>query len=173
MSHSATVFPPSVASSPVTPPLDPSFYNLDEEESSFLKTQTGIKDDQELKRHILEVQAEAYAVRRDVLGESVLTTINLYFSDTSISVHQGLRFHFVITISLRVSLITLITSLTGLRFSKHSAYKTVLALGKERPGVILLDVGCCCACLCAPLSCSKFPCSWKRHTKNNCRRISS
>ena len=43
-------------------PLDPSIYNLDEEQRVFFKEQTGIQDDNELRDHILQVQAEAYAV---------------------------------------------------------------------------------------------------------------
>lgn len=42
------------------PPLDPTNYAADEE---FLSTVTGIKDAEELKQHVLDVQAEAYAVR--------------------------------------------------------------------------------------------------------------
>ncbi|TFY82954.1 hypothetical protein EWM64_g1069 [Hericium alpestre] len=62
------------------PPLDESLYNLNEEEVAFYKQQTGIQDDEELKRHIIAVQTEAYAL---------------------------------------------------------------LKLGKEKPGAILLDLGCC------------------------------
>lgn len=42
------------------PPLDPTNYDADEE---FLSAVTGIKDAEELKQHVLDVQAEAYAVR--------------------------------------------------------------------------------------------------------------
>ena len=35
---------------------------LTDEERSFFKQQTGIQDDDELKAHILQVQAEAYKV---------------------------------------------------------------------------------------------------------------
>ncbi|KAL0954797.1 hypothetical protein HGRIS_003744 [Hohenbuehelia grisea] len=44
------------------PQLDPSFYNLEEDEADFFKTQTGIEDDEELKEHILAVQAKAYKI---------------------------------------------------------------------------------------------------------------
>ncbi len=44
-------------------PLDESLYSrLDTEDISFLKSQTGINDDEELKRHVLKVQADIYAV---------------------------------------------------------------------------------------------------------------
>ena len=38
------------------------FFFLTDEERTFFKQQTGIQDDEELKAHILEVQAEAYKV---------------------------------------------------------------------------------------------------------------
>lgn len=43
------------------PPLDIE-YNLSSEEVDLLKPIVGIQDDEELKRHILEVQSEAYSV---------------------------------------------------------------------------------------------------------------
>lgn len=42
--------------------LDPSLYKLGDEEAAFFKQSTGIKDSEELKQHILQVQKEAYAV---------------------------------------------------------------------------------------------------------------
>ena len=42
---------------------DPSLLNLDEEEFSFFGNWAGIRDEEELKKHIIEVQAKAYAVR--------------------------------------------------------------------------------------------------------------
>ncbi|EIW83297.1 hypothetical protein CONPUDRAFT_152322 [Coniophora puteana RWD-64-598 SS2] len=43
-------------------PLDESFYRLTADEASFYKAQTGITDDDELKKHIMAVQAKAYQV---------------------------------------------------------------------------------------------------------------
>ncbi|KAH7910790.1 hypothetical protein BJ138DRAFT_1152166 [Hygrophoropsis aurantiaca] len=43
------------------PPLDLNLYALDEESSTFFKSQTGIFDDSALREHILAVQAKAYA----------------------------------------------------------------------------------------------------------------
>ena len=43
-------------------PLDENLYQLDEAGKAFMKTQTGIEDEEELKKHILAVQAEAYEV---------------------------------------------------------------------------------------------------------------
>jgi len=42
--------------------LDERFYDLTDQERAFFKQQTGIQDDDELKTHILQVQAEAYKV---------------------------------------------------------------------------------------------------------------
>lgn len=44
--------------------LDERLYDLTDEERTFFKQQTGIQDDDELKMHILRVQAEAYKVCR-------------------------------------------------------------------------------------------------------------
>ncbi|KAI0066430.1 hypothetical protein BV25DRAFT_1820373 [Artomyces pyxidatus] len=42
--------------------LDESLYKLEEDEAEFLKAQTGIQDDEELKKHLLKGQADAFAV---------------------------------------------------------------------------------------------------------------
>ncbi|KAI0823142.1 hypothetical protein BC628DRAFT_1417830 [Trametes gibbosa] len=42
--------------------LDESLYSIDDEALGFMKKQTGIEDPDELKKHILAVQAEAYAI---------------------------------------------------------------------------------------------------------------
>ncbi|KAK0220017.1 hypothetical protein IW262DRAFT_1448454 [Armillaria fumosa] len=44
-------------------PLEPELYRLSEDEAVFFKSHTGIEGDQELKNHILTVQAEAYKIR--------------------------------------------------------------------------------------------------------------
>ncbi|KAF8510351.1 hypothetical protein BU17DRAFT_70090 [Hysterangium stoloniferum] len=48
---------------PIVDPLDPTFYKMKTEVAAFMKDQTGINDDEELKNHILTVQAEAYAMQ--------------------------------------------------------------------------------------------------------------
>ncbi|KAH9858784.1 hypothetical protein C2E23DRAFT_864612 [Lenzites betulinus] len=42
--------------------LDESLYSIDDEALDFMKAQTGIEDPEELKKHIMAVQAEAYAI---------------------------------------------------------------------------------------------------------------
>ncbi|KAF9241068.1 hypothetical protein BU15DRAFT_45267 [Melanogaster broomeanus] len=44
------------------PQLDPGLYSIDGESLAFFKSETGLQDDEELKNHILSVQARAYAV---------------------------------------------------------------------------------------------------------------
>lgn len=43
-------------------PLDPSLYSPTEAEVEILKKLTGIEDEEDLKRHAIEVQTEAYSV---------------------------------------------------------------------------------------------------------------
>ncbi|KAI0358977.1 hypothetical protein OH77DRAFT_1420493 [Trametes cingulata] len=43
-------------------PLDENLYSIDDEALEFMKAQTGIADPDELKKHILAVQAEAYSI---------------------------------------------------------------------------------------------------------------
>ncbi|TFK45994.1 hypothetical protein OE88DRAFT_1638905 [Heliocybe sulcata] len=45
-------------------PLDDRYYYLDEEEAYFFKTETGITDEDELKRHIISVQKKAFEVHQ-------------------------------------------------------------------------------------------------------------
>ena len=57
---------------------DPSLFNLDAEESTFFGNWTGIKGEEELKKHIISVQAKAYAVRnqqRFIIGDMMSNTL--------------------------------------------------------------------------------------------------
>ena len=47
--------------------LDESFYQPSDEEREFLSQQTGISDPEELKKHVLQVQKEVYAVSDPIL----------------------------------------------------------------------------------------------------------
>lgn len=55
-------------------PLDPSLYKLEEDEATFFKQATGIPDDEELKQHILRVQADAYEVHFFITLAGLWTT---------------------------------------------------------------------------------------------------
>lgn len=101
-SHLTMMNPQTTATNP---PLNPSFYKLDDQEARFFKLMTGIQDDAELKEHILRVQAKAYSV----------------YEYPCIR-----RFAFL-----------------NLKISRMPAYERVLKMGQERPGAILLDMGCC------------------------------
>lgn len=57
MSITNKAAPPAVA-----PPVEGGTYSLSEEEAAFFKSQIGIKDDEELKQHIIAVQKKAYEV---------------------------------------------------------------------------------------------------------------
>jgi hypothetical protein len=48
------------------PTLQEQYYKITAEQAEFFKQQTGITDDDELKGHILAVQAKAYKVRSKV-----------------------------------------------------------------------------------------------------------
>lgn len=47
------------------------YYSLKEDQVVFFKTYTGIEDDEELKRHIIKVQTDAYAVSSVIFPEIV------------------------------------------------------------------------------------------------------
>ncbi|OAX33149.1 hypothetical protein K503DRAFT_839941 [Rhizopogon vinicolor AM-OR11-026] len=87
------------------PVLDTNLYNLTPEEAAFFKTQIGIDDDEELKRHILDVQTKAYKV-------------------APYPCIHGFTF-------------------LKLNISTYPVYQHILKLGRERPGAVLLDIGCC------------------------------
>lgn len=54
-------------------PLDDRFYSLDGDQLAFFRLHTGIEDEGELKKHILEVQAKAYNVCAIKLQHLTLT----------------------------------------------------------------------------------------------------
>jgi len=85
--------------------LDPSLYELNEDQSKFYKHLTKIVDDEELKQHILAVQREAFEIH-------------------PYPCIQSFRF-------------------LGMKISRMPVYKDVLALGANRKGAIMLDIGCC------------------------------
>jgi hypothetical protein len=52
--------PRTVAAQPFS--LDPTLLTLTDEEAAFFKKLTGIEDDEDLRAHILQIQADAYSV---------------------------------------------------------------------------------------------------------------
>ncbi|CAL1715524.1 unnamed protein product [Somion occarium] len=89
----------------VVAPIDERLYSLEPDELEFFKSWTKIQDEEELKRHILKSQADAYAV----------------YPYPCIR-----RFSF-----------------TKLKISRFPAYQDLLQLGRERPGALFIDLGCC------------------------------
>lgn len=55
-----TLTPPHTNEGPL--PLDSTLYNLDEGQQRFFKQITGITDSEDLKQHVIRVQAQAYDV---------------------------------------------------------------------------------------------------------------
>lgn len=53
---------PAALQADARPPLDETLYSLEPEDEKLYAEQIGITDPEELKNHILAVQAEAYAV---------------------------------------------------------------------------------------------------------------
>ena len=71
--------------------LDERLYNLNDEERSFYKEQSGIQDDEELKAHILQVQAEAYKVCSQKADHG--NSCNIHLSGSFLPLYPLLRFH--------------------------------------------------------------------------------
>ena len=55
--------------------LDDSFYDPDDDEKEFMKVVTGIDDGEELRRHIISVQTEAFSVRGPLLVRPIFSTL--------------------------------------------------------------------------------------------------
>ncbi|KAG1870346.1 hypothetical protein C8R48DRAFT_789353 [Suillus tomentosus] len=58
--------------------VDTSLYSLSSEQAEFFKAQTGIDDDEDLKRHILEVQAKAYKASHSQWTSLSLSNLPVY-----------------------------------------------------------------------------------------------
>ena len=74
--------------------LDERLYDLNDEERSFLKEQSGIQDDDELKEHIIQIQTEAYKVGKRKLRKSQIMEIhvNIHATGSSLPLHPRLQF---------------------------------------------------------------------------------
>ena len=67
-------------------PLDETLYSLDEDEIELLKSKTGITDDDELRKHVMKVQADIYAVRLFGTNQESYETV----LGTFISLHSSI-----------------------------------------------------------------------------------
>ena len=74
--------------------LDESLYDLNNEERSFLKEQSGIQDDDELKKHVIQVQTKAYKVSNRKPRKSQIMEIhaNIRATGSSLPLHPRLQF---------------------------------------------------------------------------------
>ncbi|EED81244.1 predicted protein [Postia placenta Mad-698-R] len=104
-----------------------SSYSLQGPELEFFKAQTGIQDEEELKKHVVHVQQEAWKAiipcRMFLSFEAHLDACMASMSDLKLDADFLVLFRF--------------------KISRLPAYKQLLKLGKEREGAIFLDVGCC------------------------------
>ena len=120
--------------------LDASFYKPSAQEVEFFKNQTGIQEDEELKDHIITVQKEAWAVGSSYFCVVYLTLI-LNLGQT-VPLHSCFQFHQVYKLIYTIP--SVVKAVYRLGITLHPLYKDLLKLGKERPGAIFLELGCCC-----------------------------
>lgn len=79
-------------------PLDPSLYQVQDDEREFFKDQTNIAGDEELEQHVLEIQHQAYAVSGVFLHASISTIPVIYSSPgRPLPMHPCIFFHEVRT----------------------------------------------------------------------------
>ena len=108
--------------------LDEDWLVLDPETESFFKAETGIEDGEELKKHIIGVQEEAYKASPSVFFRSRLSTqdgnVVFYVQVYPYPCIRGFRF-------------------VMLKIARLPAYPRVFELLKNRPEAIFLDLGCC------------------------------
>ena len=104
-----------------------SFLVLDPETEEFFKAETGIQDGGELRKHIVEVQEEAYKVGHRPCADCVHTHRSNFGSHAQIFPYPcigGFRF-------------------ARLKIAKIPAYPRIFELLNNRPDAIFLDIGCC------------------------------
>ena len=133
-----------------TLPLGSMSLEITPEEEAFFKSETGIQDTEELKKHIIQVQEDAYKVSRcsrtdrkkSTPGSDIVFRVQVY-------PYPCIRaFGFA-----------------KLRISELPAYPRVLELGKSRQDAIFLDIGCCregrlILSVCLNLTCGFAPGQW-------------
>ena len=125
--------------------LDERLYDLSDEESSFFKQQTGIQDDDELKAHIIQVQASAYKVCNREARQS-------QDGNSCLGLSQN---RFILTLASASSILQSESWGEGtwrqlksdnsprLKMWRLSPYQDLLKIGKSRGGAIFLDIGSC------------------------------
>ena len=107
--------------------LDSTWLELNPEEEAFFKSETGIHDTEELRKHIIHIQENAYKVSccsRTTWIKSTDSNTIFWAQVYPYPCIQGFGF-------------------TELWICKIPAYPRVLELGKSRSDAIFLDIGCC------------------------------
>ena len=105
-------------------PLNSDVLALDPDTENFFKAETGIQDTEQLRKHILQVQEEAYKVSFAVSVH--MPDLNILFR-AQLHPYPCIRaFKFV-----------------RLKIPKMPIYPRVLQLLENRPDAIFLDIGCC------------------------------
>ena len=109
---------------------DDTLLKLNPEEEAFFKLETGIQDTEELRKHIIKVQEDAYKVSRCSRADQIESALGAITSVFRVQIYpyfciRGFRF-------------------TKLKIAGMPVYPRVLELGKNRPDAIFLDIGCCC-----------------------------
>jgi len=109
-----------------TLPLDDALLELHPKEEVFFKSETGIQDTEELRKHILGIQEDAYKVSRtDQIKSARGSNVVLRAQTYPYPCIRGFGF-------------------TKIGIARTPAYPSVLGLAKNRPGAVFLDMGCCC-----------------------------
>ena len=109
-------------------PPDGSFLALDHETEKFFKEETGIQDGEELKRHIIKVQQEAYEVSPGTSADPA------HLPGGGNVVFRSQVFPYPCIRAFRFA---------KLKIAAMTVYPRVLELLKNRPEAIFLDIGCC------------------------------
>lgn len=108
-------------------PLDGSLLVLDPETESFYKAETGIQDIEELRKHIIGLQEEAFKVNHCPSANLALLQVgNIVFCIQVFPYPCIYGFKFA-----------------KVKVAKIPAYPSIFELLKNRPGAIFLDIGCC------------------------------
>jgi hypothetical protein len=121
--------------------LDPSLYQLDDKEKAFFQQLIGITSDEELKEHIIKVQAKAFEV---CCVFSPIQPSGLNPVGICLSMHQDVWICEVIIPRSKDQPMLLSMYDLRLRIARLPGYKHALNLLSERKDPILLDLGCCC-----------------------------
>ncbi|TFY60412.1 hypothetical protein EVG20_g7423 [Dentipellis fragilis] len=124
-------------------PLDENLYHLSPEQKDFFQKTTGIRDGEELKKHILAIQKKAYAVSMLPAFTYALVSSSSPLSpprSTLIPASGSSRIsgsdkYPVYRLKLMEAFRLTVTELEG--------YNKLLKLARERRGAIFVDIGCC------------------------------